>query len=137
MASSHRVVIPARVMRDLRATIPAPVFRRRGEHSPKLGGRMASQEDAARLLGVSRRAVQGWETETGGSVLSNGWAYVGLAFRFGTAPLALQVLAQADLPGSEVWGRDAEDRAQRGGLRAFLYGTLQRTQSRDSTGGGS
>lgn len=92
--ASHRVVIPPHVMRQLRELIPAPTYMR----APQ-----CRQEDAARMLGVCKRTVAGWESE--GSVMSNGWAYVGLATRFGHGTAALQTLAQAELPGSAVWGR--------------------------------
>lgn len=99
---SGRREVSGAIMQRLRRCIPAPGYTKGGGWSGIIRTRFASQEDVARLLGASRRAVQGWEAKGAPAVAA--WAMVGVAFRFRTADRALLELAQSDLPGAAAWG---------------------------------
>lgn len=88
--------MPPEVMRELRATLTPHSTVRRVE----------LQSRVAYLLGVGSRTVERWEKLGAPEIAGHG--YVGIAFRLegstGAARM-LRVLSQADLDGSNVWGK--------------------------------
>ena len=94
-----RLALPPEVMRQLRAAL-----------TPRaLGRKLELQSRVAYLMGVGSRTVQRWETIGAPEVA--GWGYVGVAYRIEGdrgAKKMLRILAQADLDGSNVWGKGGE-----------------------------